>query len=118
VIQMKKAHVVAVALLLGLAAVLGVLAASRTAGLGASSRSHVATTSIAARTKKLDQVELALRRALRDRPPALPPVPASTPGVAAAPRVVYRRPAPIVVIKHGVHHDDSGDREARGAGDD
>ena len=115
---MKKANIVAVALLLGLAAVLGVLAASRTAGVGASSRSHVATTSIAARAHKLDRVEQALRRALRDRPPALPPVPAAQRRAAVPPRVIYRRPAPIVVIKHASHHDDSGDREAQAAGDD
>jgi hypothetical protein len=115
---MKKAHFVAVALLLGLAAVLGVLAASRTAGVGASSRSRVGATSIAARAQRLGRVELALRRALRDRPPALPPIPAAPRRAAVAPRVVYRRPAPIVVIKHVLHHDDSGDREAQGAGDD
>jgi hypothetical protein len=115
---MKKAHVIAVALLLGLAAVLGVLAASRTAGVGVSSRSHVAAASIAGRAQRLDRVQLALRRALRDRPPALPPLPASPRGVAVAPQVVYRRPAPIVVIKHALHHDDSGDREAQGGGDD
>ena len=116
---MKKTHLVAVALLLGLAAMLGVLAASRTVGVGASSRAQVTTSSVTARVRRLNKVELALRRALRDRPPALPPVPASTHGVVAAPRVVYRRPAPIVVIKHSARHDDSGDeREAQGGGDD
>jgi hypothetical protein len=116
---MKKAHVVAVALLLGLAALLGVLAASRTVGVGASSRAQATTSAIKARVQRLNRVERELRRALRDRPPALPPVPASTHGVVAAPRVVYRRPAPIVVIKHSSHHDDSGgEREAQGGGDD
>lgn len=115
---MKKAHAIAVALLLGLAAVLGVLAASRTVGVGAASRSHVTTASIAVRARRLDRVELALRRALRDRPPALPTVPTAPTRVAAAPQVVYRRPAPILVIKHASHHDDRGDSEARGAGDD
>jgi hypothetical protein len=117
--KMKKAHIVAIALLLGLAAMLGVLAASRTVGVGASSRAQVTTSSVTARVRRLNKVELALRRALRDRPPALPRVPASTHGVVAAPRVVYRRPAPIVVIKHSAHHDDSGgEREAQGGGDD
>jgi hypothetical protein len=120
--KMKKAHIVAIALLLGLAAMLGVLAASRTVGVvgvGASSRAQATTSSVTARVRRLNKVELALRRALRDRPPALPRVPASTHGVVAAPRVVYRRPAPIVVIKHSAHHDDSGgEREAQGGGDD
>jgi hypothetical protein len=114
---MRKVHVVAVALLLGLAAVFGVLAASLTAGIGAAARSHTRTTSVTARERQLAQVELALRRALRDRPPALPSLQAAPRNVATvAPRVVYRRPAPIVVIKHAAHHDDSTDREAQGGG--
>jgi hypothetical protein len=116
---MKKTHIVTVALLLGLAAALGVLAAGRTAGVAASSRAQATTSSVTARVQRLDKVEQALRRALRDRPPALPALPSSTHGVVAAPRVVYRRPAPIVVIKHSSHHDESGgEREAQGGGDD
>lgn len=114
---MRKVHVVAVALLLGLAAVFGVIAASKTAGIGAAARSHGATSSVATRERQLAQVELALRRALRNRPPALPALSAAPRSVpTVAPRVVYRRPAPIVVIKHALHHDDSTDREAQGGG--
>ena len=94
---MKKIHVVAVALLLAVAAVLGVLAASRTAGVGAVSHLPVSSASVAARVQRLDRVELALRKALRDRPPALPRVPAAQGQATSRPQVVYRRPAPIVV---------------------
>ena len=126
---MRKVHVLAVALLLGAAAILGVVAATRTAGIGAVSHAQVRKSSVAVRAHRLDRVELALRRALRDRPPPLPQLPtrprtpASPPrpamaALAAAPRVVYRRPAPIVIIKHRSHHDDGGDHESGGAGDD
>jgi hypothetical protein len=106
---MRKAQVAVVALLLGVAAVLGVLAATRTAGVGAAARSNVTSATVAARAHRLDRLELALRRALRDRPPALPQVPTSSPRPAAAPHVVYRRPAPIVVLKDNPRHDDEGE---------
>jgi hypothetical protein len=126
---MRKAHVFAVALLLGAAAILGVVAASRTTGIGAASHPQVRNSSVAARAQRLDRVELALRKTLRDQPPPLPRLPtlprtpASPPrpavaALAAAPRVVYRRPAPIVIIKHRSHRDDGGDHESGGAGDD
>jgi hypothetical protein len=126
---MRKVHVLAVALLLGAAAILGVVAATRTAGIGAASHLPVRKSSVAARAHRLDRVELALRRALRDRPPPLPRLPtlsrtpASPPrpavaALAAAPRVVYRRPAPIVIIKHRSHRDDASDHESGSAGDD
>ena len=114
---MKKTHAVAVALLLGLAAVFGVLAAGRTAGLGAAAHTQTPSASISGRAQQLDRVALQLQRALRNRPPALPPLPAASQSVSvAAPRVVYRRPAPIVVVKHRSHHDDSGEYEAQSGG--
>jgi hypothetical protein len=127
---MNKAHATGIALLLGAAAVLGVVAATRTAGLGhaasASASVQAGTTSsaIAWRAHRLDRIEAALRRSLRSRPPKLPPVPAvrhpaaapprsvaSAPVAAAPPRIVYQRPPPIVVIKHHAHADghESGD---------
>ena len=114
---MNKAHVVLVALLLGVAAVLGLLAATRTTGVGAAARSQTPSASIAARARRLDRFQMALRRALRDRPPAWPAVLASTPRGGSAPRVVYRRPAPIVVLKHSPHRDDGGEGEAEAGGD-
>lgn len=115
---MKKVHVITVALLLGVAAILGVVAASRTAGVGAASRSHVSNAAVAARAQRLDRVDVALRKALRDRPPALPRVPPAQNQARTSAQVVYRRPAPIVILKHSSHHDDRGDHEAEGGGSD
>jgi hypothetical protein len=114
---MNKAHVVAVALLLGIAAVFGLVAATKTARVGGA-QAHASTASavsIAARSRKLDQTERALRRALQDRPPALPAAPAVTPQ-----RVVIERPAPVIVVKHrtgGEHEHEHEDAEGTG-GDD
>jgi len=117
---MKKIHALLIALILAVSAGLGLAAATRTAGLRTAAATHTQTAAIAARSHRLDRVEAALRRALRDKPPALPAVPAAGRPVAGAPapRVVYRRPAPVVVLKHSSHHDSEGDREAEGGGDD
>jgi hypothetical protein len=118
---MKKIHALLIALILAVSAGLGLAAATRTVGLRtAAAPTHTQTAAIAARSHRLDRVGAALRRALRDKPPALPAVPAAGRPVAAAPapRVVYRRPAPVVVLKHRPHHDSEGDREAEGGGDD
>jgi hypothetical protein len=113
---MKRVHVITVALLLGVAAVLGVVAASRTAAVRVASHSNNSNVEVAARAQRLDRVEAALRKALRDRPPALPRLPSTQSPATASAGVVYRRPAPIVVLKHAPHGDDGGDQEAEGAG--
>lgn len=111
---MQKIHVLAVALVLGLAAVVGVVAATQTTGIGAArSAARASDHAIAVRSKKLDSAERALARALKNRPPALPKAPSTS--AAAAPaatsRVVYRRPAPVIVLKHraggGEHEQES-----------
>jgi hypothetical protein len=109
---MRKSHALAVAAILALSSVFGFVAATRTAGLR-SAKATASSAGIAARAHRLDRVEAALRRALRDRPPALPPLPAARAAVPA-PQVVYRRPAPIVVVKHrsgsdGEHEQESDD---------
>jgi hypothetical protein len=116
---MRKIHALLIALILAVSAGLGLAAATRTAGLRtATTSTHTQTAAIVARSHRLDRVEAALRRALRDKPPALPSVPAPQGRVAApAPQVLYRRPAPIVLLKHGSHHS-AGDHEAEGGGDD
>ena len=99
---MNKMHALAVAAILAVSAGFGLVAATRTAGLHSASGSAGAPPSaITARAKRLSRVEASLRRALRDKPPALPALPSSrSTAVVAAPRVVYHRPAPIVVVKH------------------
>lgn len=87
-----------IALLLGLAALLGTFAVIRTTNLGAASRA--ATDShIAAQQRRLAAAERSLRHAL-----ATGPAPAST---VKAPKTVYVRPAPIVVRLH--RHGDDGE---------
>jgi hypothetical protein len=97
---MKKVHVLGVALLLGIASVFGVLAATRTLGVGAAAHARVSKSAIGVRSNRLNMAERALRRALKDRPPALPAVPAASRS-AQTPQIVYRRPAPLIVLAHG-----------------
>ena len=101
---MKKLHVLAIALLLGLATVIGVLAATRTVGIGATAHAPVSRAAINARSQKLSAAELALNRALKDRPPALPAMPADRRSAQTPQRLVYRRPAPLVVLANGRSH--------------
>ena len=128
---MKPVHALVIAGVLAVAALAGVVAATRTTTLGVSAQ-QTSAASLAKRTQQLDRFEASLRKQLAAKPPKLPAVPsapASVP-VAAAPaapapavqRVVYRRPAPIVVVKHrtGGEHE-SGDHEGHdggGGGDD
>jgi hypothetical protein len=133
---MKPIHALAIAVALAVAAVLGLSAVTKTSTLGVSAK-RTSAAAIATRAKKLDAFEAALQKALRNKPPALPKVPvarAVTPAVAASPapvslvsaptpRIVYRRPAPIIIHKHSTHHDDGREAEGvahtgGGAGDD
>lgn len=120
---MSKTNVTVIAGLLAVAAVLGTVAAGRTVRLGASSH-HAADAALAAQVKQLDAYASSLRRALAARPPALPKMPkarAAAPSVnAPAAQVVYRRPAPVVIVKHTNHGDDGAEHEAvqGGGGDD
>jgi outer membrane protein TolC len=71
---------------------------------------------VAQRAAQLDAYEASLRKALAQKPPALPPVPvasaSSAPLQAAAPvRVVYHRPPPIVITKHRVGGEHEGELE-------
>jgi hypothetical protein len=109
---MKKIHVAAIAVMLGIAAVFGTLAATRTVGLGASSRQDAV---VQARTKQLNAFEQSLHRQLTQATSTAAPAAA-----APAPRIVYHRPPPVVVVKHSNHGDDGGFENASegGGGDD
>ena len=109
---MKKIHVATISLLLALAAVLGTFAATRTASLGTASR-HAGTVAYATRVKQLDAFSAKLRQELAAKPAQLQ-APART---SVAPRIVYRRPPAIVVVKHTKHGDD-GFEAAGGGGND
>src|SRR5579864_8978591 len=104
---MNRLHLTLVAGLLAAAAVLGTVAATHTVSLGAA-HTRAGNTNVVTRTKQLQRFEASLHRALAKKPPALPAVPAA-PAVQAAgapaaiPRVIYRRPPAIVVVRH-THH--------------
>jgi DMSO/TMAO reductase YedYZ molybdopterin-dependent catalytic subunit len=101
---MNKRHALLIALVLGVAAVLGAHAALRTTHLGAASRNATAA-QLARREHRLNADEATLKRALTDRH-------APTASLTKRPqKVVYVRPAPIVIHKHrsGEHNDDGGD---------
>jgi hypothetical protein len=119
-VEMNKIHVTAVALILGVAGALGIAAATNTAGLRTSSaKAGVSDATIAARSHRLDKVERQIARALRDKPPALPSVPAAhARSQARAQQVVYQRPAPIVVVKHSGHREDEHENEHEHEGGD
>jgi hypothetical protein len=105
---MKRFHIAIVALLFGVAAVFGTLAATRTVGLGTSSR-QAQSAAVEQRTKQLNLLEASLRQQIARARRALPAVGHA----AAAPRVVYHRPPPIVVVKH-THHGDDSETQVRG----
>jgi hypothetical protein len=107
---MSKSHIALIAGLLALAAVVGTVAATRTVSLGSTNRQSVNAT-VAARTRQLDRLQASLQRALAKKPAALPAAKAPS-----APRVVYHRPPPIVVVKHVQHGDDGSFENADGGG--
>jgi hypothetical protein len=133
-----------VALSLAFAVVVGTVALTKTVHLGqAAAAKPVSKSLIAKRTAQLDRFEASLRAELRKKPPAVPKVPSTPVAAAAAPaapsaaaapaaapapaatqRVVYVRPAPIVIHKHraGGEHEsegsDHGDGGSVGGGAD
>lgn len=116
---MKRLHAVGIAALIALAAVFGTIAATRTTTLGAAVRTTSAAT-FDARMHQLDRYAASLQKTLARKPPPLPALPTATSKPAqAAQRVVYRRPAPVVVVKHraGGEHEDESEHDG-GGGDD
>ena len=110
---MKKVHVAAIALVLAFAAVLGTFAATRTASLGSAAH-RASTASYSARVKQLNAFSARLRHELAAKPAHL----AAPATQSVTPRVVYRRPPAIVVVKHTHHGDDGFERADGGGGSD
>jgi hypothetical protein len=110
---MSRMNALLIALLIGVAAVAGTFAVTRTTHLGAAAQKQNAAL-IAQRQHRVAAGEAALRKALAQSPPAAAVAPrtaavshaTATPQAVAAPaatgaqRVVYVRPAPIVIHKH------------------
>jgi hypothetical protein len=84
--SMRRLHALAVAVLLGVVAVVGTFAALDTTSLGmaAAEEASVSDAEIQARQKKLDRAERQLRRAEKKRPPKLPALPARRASAAPA----------------------------------
>lgn len=133
---MPRKAVLIVALSLAFAAVTGTIALTKTVHLGqAAAKPAVSDRLIAKRAAMMARFEASLRAQLRKRPPAVPRLPrvpaaSSIPAASAAPaavaaapqRVVYVRPAPIVVHKHraggGEHETGEGSEGEEGGFDD
>ncbi len=119
---MNKAHVTLFALLVAGATVLGAVALTRTTNLGRAAR-HTNDAAIVARTKQLGAYAAKLQKELKEKPPALPPVPkpsstaapAAAPAQQQAPRIIYHRPPAVVTVIH-THHGDDGSHESDGGG--
>ncbi len=123
---MPRTHVAVVALSLALAAIAGTVALTETIRLG-QARAGASSAAVAQRTAELDRFEASLRAELRKTPPPVPKLPpaSAVPAVrspatpsARTQRVVYVRPAPIVVhARRSSEHEDGAERE-RGEGAD
>ena len=112
---MTRTHTTLISLILGLVVVLGVLAAIRTTALATRPKA-VDAASITARQQRLNRSEAQLRQALARRPPALPTALRASP--AAATRITYVRPAPIVVPSASfAEHGDEGHEGGEGSDD-
>jgi uncharacterized membrane protein YgcG len=129
---MRPRHAAVISLLLALSVAAGAFAAQRT--MASASRASAKSTRLSPvlvrRARARDRMEVSLRRALHQRPPALPRIPrfkpvhlaaaatggtplAATyrgPSAATAPRTIFvRPPAHVVTIhRHGGEHDDGG----------
>lgn len=106
---MARKHLFVVVVLIGAAAVAGLLAVTRTVSLGATA-APAQTAQVAAKERSLDRLEASLRRTLAKQPPTLPTARATT-GPSAAPHTIYVRPAPSAGAyedDHGEHDDDEG----------
>jgi hypothetical protein len=99
---MARKQTLGVALVLAAAAIAGALALRNTLELGQASGTGASSARLVAkRTAQLDRFEASLRRQLAEKPPLLPAAHAApAPARAAVRRVVYVRPAPIVVHTH------------------
>jgi hypothetical protein len=119
VLTVNRIHVLAASLVIGLSAIFGVAAATKTVGIGspepaASTLSHA---SIAARQRRLYLAEASLRKSRAQNPPALPALPAARPA-PAAPRIqLVAQPAPAAASSHSSFDDDHEEHEDEGDDD-
>ena len=108
---MNRGRAAIVSLAVALTAIAAVGAVAHAIQLGPQARTPT-DARVARRSAQLDRYQASLLAILANRPPPLPPVPSTTSAASAQPpRVVYRRPAPVLLHVRG-------DKEAGGAADD
>jgi hypothetical protein len=108
---MNRKHALLIAVMLGLAALVGAFALARTTHLGAASQPKVSAARIARQEAALTRAEASLRRRVAHATAATPAAPAPQ-----AQRVMYVRPKPIVVTVH--RHGGEHEQESRGGASD
>jgi hypothetical protein len=125
----SRKHAITISVAAGLAVVAGTVAATKTIELrpAAAEPATASPSAIAKRTAALDRAEVALGKALSQRPPKLPPLPQRLPAVRAessaptapgqttagtTPRVVYVRPAPTIRQVPRADGDDEAEHES------
>ena len=115
---MNRIHALAASTIIGLSAVFGVAATTKTTGIGEPKPavSKVSDAVIAARQRKLNRAQKALRKARAQKPPALPAAPArsfsAAPPRAASPTVrVVRTASAPAPRSFDDDHDDDDDRD-------
>ena len=123
---MSRRLAIVFAALLTVNAVVGTVALTRTVHLGQAAQAS-SNALVVRRTAQLDRFEASLHAQLAKKPPALPKLLSDvaangstvSAGAAAAPRVRYVRPAPIVVHAHraGGEHENEGAFTEGGGGE-
>jgi prophage DNA circulation protein len=118
---MTRISALLVSLAIGVAAIFGIFAVTRTVSLGNQTRS-ASDAQIATRIQQLARYEASVRKTLAQKPPALPPAVAVSTPTAQPIRVVYHRPPPIVIHKHRAggeaSHETVDGASERGGADD
>jgi hypothetical protein len=102
----SRKHLFAIVVLLGAAAVAGLLALTRTT----TAATQASSTQIAAKSRSLDQLEASLRRSLAQQPPALPA--ARSAAALSTPRTVFVPATIAPQAASGEHEDEHGDDDA------
>jgi hypothetical protein len=95
---LNRIHALAASTIIGLSAVFGVAATTKSTGVGEPKPavSKLSDAQIAARQRKLNRAQKALRKARAQKPPALPAAPAPARGVSFSRAPVVSQPTRIV----------------------
>ncbi len=101
---MSRKHLFAIVVLLGAAAVAGLLALTRTT----TAATHASSVQITAKSRSLDRLEASLRRSLAKQPPAVSTRNGAAAQSAPSRTIFVRAPQPALQAS-GAHEDEHGD---------